>query len=316
MRKIVRNKKGGLKFYFVVVLIVINLKLGLIAMKKVIAPLRGQNESNSFANIAIEEKMHTQHWRLPLDFLEKCWELKESGILPTNHTTFLKPLFPPAPSGQAAEVQDIDLIVEALNAYHSLKTTYYKISGLMSTTHLLQRAEKGDIKLPKEVECLDAEISLEKKKHKKPKVAMVVVVTWPREEHSWVNASLANKEKYARQHGYGIHIVPALEGLGRKAPWSKIPWTLALMPAYDWIWWLDLDTVILNQTIVIEGFIDNSYMAVIGLDMNGLNTGSALYRSSSWTRMMFAEAWTLDKVDKAEVRHRRFCYSIPTFFLV
>jgi hypothetical protein len=45
--------------------------------------------------------------------------------------------------------------------------------------------------------------------------------------------------------------------------------------------------------VELEEFIDPRYNIVIGVDENGINDGVFFMRSSTWTRLLLIEAWTL-----------------------
>lgn len=74
--------------------------------------------------------------------------------------------------------------------------------------------------------------------------------------------SEANKQVYAKQHGYGLHILRAMED-GRGAAWSKFPAALSLLHQYDWIWLLDSDTIIMNLGFPVAQYIDDAFDVVV-----------------------------------------------------
>lgn len=106
------------------------------------------------------------------------------------------------------------------------------------------------------------------------------------------NASVQEKTTYCACHGYDFHVVTdSVEG--RNAGWNRFPALLSLFHQYDWVFHVDLDTVILDHSVRLEEFLDPSHDLIIGVDDNGINNGVFLMRSSTWNRMLLAEAWTL-----------------------
>lgn len=109
-----------------------------------------------------------------------------------------------------------------------------------------------------------------------------------------VTLSVDNKRTYAAIHGYDLHIEAQLD-LSRHAAWSKISALeryLSPPYAYDWVWWLDMDTVIMDLDQTLEplvGIFDHRDDAskihmVASIDQGGMNTGSVFFRASEWSR--------------------------------
>ena len=106
------------------------------------------------------------------------------------------------------------------------------------------------------------------------------------------NASVKEKMEYCERHGYDFHVfTDTVEG--RNTGWYRFPAVLSLFPKYDWIFHVDLDTVILDHSIRLEQFLDPKHDLIIGVDENGINNGAFFMRNSTWNRMLMAEAWTL-----------------------
>jgi hypothetical protein len=106
------------------------------------------------------------------------------------------------------------------------------------------------------------------------------------------DASVGGKTANCASHGYDFHVVTnSVEG--RNTGWYRFPALLSLFHQYDWVFHVDLDTVILDHSVRLEEFLDPSYDFIIGVDDNGINNGVFLMRNSTWNRMLLAEAWTL-----------------------
>ena len=63
---------------------------------------------------------------------------------------------------------------------------------------------------------------------------------------------------------------------------------------YDYLFYIDMDTIIMNADIKLESFIDASerkFDVVVTEDMNGMNTGVFLMRNSAWTLWFLQTAW-------------------------
>lgn len=117
-------------------------------------------------------------------------------------------------------------------------------------------------------------------------------------------ASISNKQAYAEKHGYGLHVLQNRSSLlTRENAWLKIPFILSIMAEYnyDFIWSLDLDTVILDMDFALKDLVDPHYNLLIGVDLNGINTGSFLIKNSHWSLLFLFMVWKKIDVPFADV---------------
>ncbi|CAG8763441.1 24240_t:CDS:1, partial [Gigaspora rosea] len=84
----------------------------------------------------------------------------------------------------------------------------------------------------------------------------------------------------------------------RRTVWGKIDSVEKILPHYDWLFWVDMDTVIANQTITVEWLFDRFSKTVGGKDnfkkINlvvarpkqdaTINAGVFMIRNSEWSR--------------------------------
>ena len=82
--------------------------------------------------------------------------------------------------------------------------------------------------------------------------------------------------------------------LSRPYGWSKILLLLKNMgnTAHEWIFWTDVDSMVMNQAIPLEDFVDDDYDIVIARDFNAINTGQFLIRNCEWSRKFLANVYT------------------------
>lgn len=111
-----------------------------------------------------------------------------------------------------------------------------------------------------------------------------------------------NKRNYAQKHGYsfiGRSAEFTQQGYKyRKTVWGKFDAIEKILPHYDWVFWLDMDTVIMNYNVTIESLIDQFIEKVGGQEqfekrhlivarpVNDMmiNAGVFLLRNSEWSR--------------------------------
>jgi galactosyl transferase GMA12/MNN10 family len=116
--------------------------------------------------------------------------------------------------------------------------------------------------------------------------------------------SAENKRQYALKHGYSFvarsaeFAQQAVRG-DRKAVWGKIDVIEKVLPKYDWIFWLDMDAVIMEQDTKIESllakFESNYQGGKAAFDKNidfvvakphgdpMINAGVFLFRNTPWS---------------------------------
>jgi hypothetical protein len=110
-----------------------------------------------------------------------------------------------------------------------------------------------------------------------------------------------NKRNYALRNGYSFVGRSAefsiQEYKRRKTVWGKFDAIEKVLPHYDWIFWLDMDTVIMNYNVTIEGLFDK-FIKSIGREQFEnkhlivarpvhdvmINAGVFLMRNSEWSR--------------------------------
>ncbi|KAF1994059.1 glycosyltransferase family 34 protein [Amniculicola lignicola CBS 123094] len=123
---------------------------------------------------------------------------------------------------------------------------------------------------------------------KGPRIAIVTYATY---EKSYIHLSLRNKDHYARMQGYDFIVDYELH-TDRGATWWKFNMMERLIKKrkWDWIWFVDFDTLVTNMQIKLEDIIDATLANVTSPaeidwlkthDCNGLNTGSYMVRGTS-----------------------------------
>ncbi|KAL7746256.1 hypothetical protein RI367_008397 [Sorochytrium milnesiophthora] len=119
-------------------------------------------------------------------------------------------------------------------------------------------------------------------------LAIVTIVSDPEVDLSKV--SMADKQSYADKHGYTFIADPPSVP-SRRIAWSKFVSAIRAFDAgYEWVWLLDLDTVITNQEIQIHRltqFVQQSpanYSMIVAQDCNDINAGSLFLRNTQWSR--------------------------------
>lgn len=135
-------------------------------------------------------------------------------------------------------------------------------------------------------------------------------------------ATWDNKLHYAQHHGYSIYNGTSSVDRNRPHAWSKMAVVLDMLRVgstpstpgfnllqqsssnsprialniskhltYDWVLYLDADTLVTNSDVSIEGIIPDSSGGdmVLSQDMYGVNTGVWLVRNTDWSKGLLRE---------------------------
>ncbi|KAH7124168.1 galactosyl transferase GMA12/MNN10 family-domain-containing protein [Dendryphion nanum] len=140
-----------------------------------------------------------------------------------------------------------------------------------------------------------------------PRIAVVTFVT---EERSYLHLSLKNKDHYARRHGYDF-IVDYESHTDRGTTYYKFNMMERLVKEgkWDWIWWIDFDTLITNTEIKVGDIIANHLKDMpkpdeidylLTHDCNGLNLGSFAVRGHERSMKFLHDVYAIHDAGKAK----------------
>ncbi|KAH8733063.1 galactosyl transferase GMA12/MNN10 family-domain-containing protein [Phaeosphaeriaceae sp. PMI808] len=142
---------------------------------------------------------------------------------------------------------------------------------------------------------------------KAPRIALMTFVT---DQRSYLHLSLKNKDHYARRHGHDL-ILDYESHTDRAVVFWKFDMAERLIKTgkYDWIWWMDFDTLITNTTTKLTDIIDEELRKVenpeeidylFTHDCNGFNAGSFLVRGHERSLKFIHDSWAIHDKAKAE----------------
>lgn len=106
-------------------------------------------------------------------------------------------------------------------------------------------------------------------------------------------------EEYAKIHGYDFYIKDKDFDHSKRIGFERIDIFLEKIDQYDWIWYLDADSMIMNQTIRLENLIDNNFDMIIAKNPENkqiieINVGSVLIKKSEWTKIFLKHISNLE----------------------
>jgi hypothetical protein len=117
------------------------------------------------------------------------------------------------------------------------------------------------------------------------KIAMVTLFTEEIADYGEIGA--ANKQAYAKRHGYDCFVYREKLDANRHPAWSKLIAIGRHLPNYDWVFWSDADSLIMNAARTLESIIaghqDKDMILTWETGAAPINTGEWLIRNSPWS---------------------------------
>lgn len=117
------------------------------------------------------------------------------------------------------------------------------------------------------------------------KICVVTLYTDEIAEYGKLGA--ANKESYARCHGYTFVAYDHRLDIGRPPAFSKLAAIAAHLPDHDWTFWTDADSLVMNPATRLESIIrrgaDKDMILTWESGASPINTGQWLIRNSAWS---------------------------------
>ncbi len=122
------------------------------------------------------------------------------------------------------------------------------------------------------------------------KICVVTLYTDEIAEYGRLGA--ANKEAYARRHGYGFAAYTCSLDTSRHPAFSKLTAIDNHLADNDWVFWTDADSLIMNPAVMLESIIaqgaDKDMILTREAGASPVNTGQWLVRNTEWSRNALA----------------------------
>jgi len=136
---------------------------------------------------------------------------------------------------------------------------------------------------------------------KKPSIMIVsLMYGYPK---TITDVVLKNHQRYATKHGYAYRSVVAVDAKelnqyfrGRQGGWAKLSLVQEIFSkphAPDYVFWMDADSLFVDNSIQLEDLVKLSKDFVVAGDQNGINTGHFLLQNSAWSRELFDSSWSI-----------------------
>jgi hypothetical protein len=118
---------------------------------------------------------------------------------------------------------------------------------------------------------------------------IAILTSFDEKASEFAGISILNKQKYCSKHGYDL-IVSGENYFGDIPQWNKIFLILTYLQEYNYICWVDLDTIICNSDITIESLKDNDHDLFYSKDpLYTFNGGVFIAKNSDFTFDFFSK---------------------------
>lgn len=108
-----------------------------------------------------------------------------------------------------------------------------------------------------------------------------------------VRLGIENKRLYCQQHGYDFICLEESLDTSRPIQWTKILLLQKVLenPEYQWVFWSDADSMVMNLGVRLEEFIDAEYNLIIGKDCHGINSGQFFLKNCPWSLKLLSDVY-------------------------
>eukprot|EP00667_Euglena_gracilis_P006516 EG_transcript_6574 len=116
-------------------------------------------------------------------------------------------------------------------------------------------------------------------------------------------AAVHSKRCYAALHGYSFILDTSPRTHKRMPHWNRVLVLQRYLPQFDWILYLDIDTMMVNASITLEHFLLSPYITpdvhLILSEGDHVNSGGFFLRNSSWGMRFLRDWWEYGTPEKA-----------------
>jgi hypothetical protein len=111
----------------------------------------------------------------------------------------------------------------------------------------------------------------------------LAVITFGDENYKkWNKFSFPNKARYCQLHKYDFF--PESVSLSERPPtWNKMLYIKKYLCSYEWVFWTDADSLIMNYERRLESFLLEHRNLIVCRDENGINAGQMFFRNTDWS---------------------------------
>lgn len=123
---------------------------------------------------------------------------------------------------------------------------------------------------------------------------IAIVTLFDKNYEDLANIAIPNFVDYGKKHGYDVIFFDEIIDKSRPAPWSKVKAVEHVLDKYEWVWWIDIDALIMNPNIKLESIIDSTYDVIFTANKySTISNGSSFYKNSTFTKQFLRDCYEL-----------------------
>ena len=128
------------------------------------------------------------------------------------------------------------------------------------------------------------------------KLRIALLAAYDERQREIAAISSPNKAAYCKLHGYDFIEETSNFPKDRSPVWAKIALLQKHLPRYDWVFWSDADSLVMDLHKPLAAFCDPDADMVIchedlGVGVYNINAGQMLFRSSEWSQEFLEDVW-------------------------
>eukprot|EP01104_Vermistella_antarctica_P010959 TRINITY_DN2989_c0_g1_i2.p1 TRINITY_DN2989_c0_g1~~TRINITY_DN2989_c0_g1_i2.p1 ORF type:complete len:288 (-),score=44.75 TRINITY_DN2989_c0_g1_i2:792-1655(-) len=105
-----------------------------------------------------------------------------------------------------------------------------------------------------------------------------------------------NKRQYTARHGYEMVVEnDQVANHKRRISWSKVLALKKHLARFDWLMWVDVDTLFMDLEMPLSRFQDDRYDVMMSSNENGVNAGVIFVRNTPWGHQFLDTWWNQTK---------------------
>jgi hypothetical protein len=148
-----------------------------------------------------------------------------------------------------------------------------------------------------------------------PKIALVTL--FDKEYSNLAEYSESNFKNYCDKHNIDFICYDDVIDKTRPPHWSKIDAVLMNIEKYDWVWWLDIDSLIMDNEFDVRDILDENYDMIFThsedypikgqsyvIDGSYVSNGSAFYKNSSLAIQFLKDCKELKRPELQEAKEK------------
>jgi FkbM family methyltransferase len=124
---------------------------------------------------------------------------------------------------------------------------------------------------------------------------IAIVTLFDKNYEDLANIAVPNFIEYGKKHGYDIIFFDDIIDKTRPPQWSKVKAVESVLDNYEWVWWIDIDALIINQDIKLESLIDTNHDIIFTANKySTISNGSSFYRNCEFTKKFLRDCYELN----------------------